>query len=512
MTLKQVRRLNEQATKLQQAGKLPEAITLFDQAIKIAPDLATTHFNRANALFAYDDLSGAMKSYRQTIALDPTYIKAHINIGILFTRLNRNDDALLHLKIAVDEGSMPVAQLHLARALLNGGMAEQALPYFNKHLKLEPADEAAHMDTVTALAEQGLQDEALEHVLVVLARSPEHTRAWSWRMRLDADSITPENVRHLETMGRDKKRSALDRRTCHFALGRLFDQRGDYDRAFANFRSGNLLKNATYNPRQIEKRTHSLIETVDEKLITKLSRWGSSSTRPIFIIGMPRSGTTLTEQILASHPNVHPGGELDSLRSLSEVTARRFDKYPEGLARWTEQDVRVYAHNYLDRLTGISATTDHITDKWPTNFLHLGMIASLFPNARIVHCTRDPLDVCLSCYFQNFQQVSYSFDLSHLGHFYRNYQKVINHWHDVNIQTHEFSYEALVENQEDATRALIGYCGLDWHEGCLNFHKTPGVVQTASLQQVREPLYSRSLGRWRNYEKHIDSLMQTIAR
>jgi hypothetical protein len=231
---------------------------------------------------------------------------------------------------------------------------------------------------------------------------------------------------------------------------------------------------------------------------------------------MPRSGTTLVEQILASHPAVFGAGELlrvgEIAQRLPSALGSRLD-YPLCLADFSQQAADAAAQEYLDYLQSLSGgEATRVTDKMPGNFMHLGLIDLLFPGARIIHCMRDPLDTCLSCYSQNFNGHEYTHDLSHLGHFYRDYQRIMQHWRGVvRVPVLEVQYEALVEDPEPGSRRLIEFCGLPWDDSCLRFYENKRTVVTASYDQVRRPIYKTSTERWRNYERHIDPLKAALA-
>ncbi|MGI9465390.1 MAG: sulfotransferase family protein, partial [Aestuariivirgaceae bacterium] len=237
---------------------------------------------------------------------------------------------------------------------------------------------------------------------------------------------------------------------------------------------------------------------------------GDPSERPVFIIGMPRAGTTLCEQIIASHREADGVGELDEIKNLASQLAPQ--PYPAQVGQLGKNDIGNLAAKYLRRIDSLADRAAlRVADKWPTNFLHLGLIAILFPNARIIHCERDPMDTCLSIYAENFSGVAYSNDLEHIGAFYRQCRRLMAHWSNV-LPTPVFnlSYEDMVENQEASTRDLLDFCGLAWDPACLEFHTTKRTVKTTSMQQVRQPIYSRSIGRWKNYERHLGPLRNAL--
>jgi hypothetical protein len=238
---------------------------------------------------------------------------------------------------------------------------------------------------------------------------------------------------------------------------------------------------------------------------------------PVFIIGMPRSGSTLVEQILASHPEVFGAGEIGDLpRFMTEYAVSQASSpansilSPPFLLR-DQRAARELAAHYLESIAAFGTGAARVTIKTLQNFLHLGMIATLFPRARIIHCRRDTIDVCLSCFFTNFQNVDFAWSLSDIGVYHRSYQKLMAHWSRVlPLPIHEISYEELIQNQEAVTRKLLAFCGLDWDERCLAFWSTRRVVQTASAVQVRKPISSQAIGRWRHYRSHLGPLFEAL--
>ena len=247
-----------------------------------------------------------------------------------------------------------------------------------------------------------------------------------------------------------------------------------------------------------------------------LPRATHGSRRPVFIIGMPRSGTTLVEQILSSHPEVYGGGDIsvlgDVVRSFVRSNPEGTQDYPTCLDAMSLRTCNALAASYLSRLSSIDASARYVTDKMLPNFLYLGAIASLFPDAHVIHCTRDPLDTSVSCYMTDFLfGHEFAQDLGHLADYYRQYERVISHWRDtVKFPMIEVSYERIVSNLGGEVRRLLEHLDLSWDERCVNFHRNPRHVPTASVEQVRQPLYSRSVGRWRKYEKHLGVLIEVL--
>jgi hypothetical protein len=304
----------------------------------------------------------------------------------------------------------------------------------------------------------------------------------------------------------------------HFTLGQLRDDLGHYDRAFEHFAAGNALRSTDYNPESTAAKTDRIIAFFSaERLATSPraeARPALPSDLPVFIVGTPRSGTSLVEQILSCHPQVHAAGELRRMMHLADELGLRFqDSDPDMRESVLEGDRLTAASvTYLEGLRACAGDATRVTDKMPYNFERLGLISLLFPRSRVIHCRRDPLDSCLSCYFQNFSRGNFqTFDLRHLGLYYRQYERLMAHWREVlNLAVFDVSYEAHVEDPEGTCREILAFLELDWDPACLRFYESQRNVKTASRNQVNKPIYRSSVGRWQNYEKHLGALNDAL--
>jgi hypothetical protein len=277
------------------------------------------------------------------------------------------------------------------------------------------------------------------------------------------------------------------------------------DQAFAHYREGNRLKQARFVPAIFTGEVDELIEFFSAETIGALSRSPVTSAKPVFVVGMPRSGSTLVEQILSSHPRIAGAGELGDISNL----VMRLQRHA-GKAAWPA--CGELSRQYLDRLDEAGPNAERVIDKALLNFLHLGLIQMLFPAARVIHCTRDPLDTCLSCYFHDFTGTHhYSYDLDTLGRFYRQYQRLMAHWSAVlSLPIKQVSYEALVADPDTQSRALVDFCGLKWDERCSRFYDNRRSVVTSSASQVRQPVYRRSVNRHRHYDNYLEPLKRAL--
>ncbi|VAX41677.1 hypothetical protein MNBD_PLANCTO03-964, partial [hydrothermal vent metagenome] len=298
-----------------------------------------------------------------------------------------------------------------------------------------------------------------------------------------------------------------------FAAARLLDAEDDTNSAFRAYTQGNAISPKLYKPEDKAQFVDQLIELFSAEALASLPRATNSSNRPIFIVGMPRSGTTLVEQILAAHPDVYAAGELQELRRIwKDLVATRGNGSVAALSSITQVDINAAADRYLKYLDTLDTATPHITDKMPHNFEQLGLINLLFPDARVIHCSRNPLDTCLSCYtIQLSLAHTYSNDLTLLGHAYAQYHRLMAHWRTaLDVPMLEVVYEDVVAETETLARRIVEFVGLPWHDDCLRFYEAKRTIVTASVDQVRQPIYTSSVNRWKRYDRYLDPLRQSL--
>ncbi len=301
----------------------------------------------------------------------------------------------------------------------------------------------------------------------------------------------------------------------HFALGKGLEDVGDYPRAFEHWLEGNALRRreVEYNETAYQRAFQAITERFDQSLLDRFGGVGDPSPVPIFIVGMPRSGTTLVEQILASHPQVQAAGELSHLHRVASTVPDadgRVIAFPQSIARLDGDGFRRMGQAYLASLPTLGDGKTRITDKMPTNFAYVGLLRLILPNARIIHTVRDPVDTCVSCFSRLFPAgVTFSYDLAELGCYYRWYHELMEHWRTVLPAGAmlDVVYEDVIDDLEAQARRLIDYCGLPWDDRCLRFHQTNRPIKTASNVQVRRSLYRSSLARWRRYEAYLEPLL-----
>lgn len=536
---------------LQKQRKFAEAAKSFRQAVRLNPAYAEAH----NELGAALQLSGAeslkvIESYQRAIALSPGYAEAHYNLATALRDQAMVVDAERHFREAIRlRPGLVKSHDALGQMLLAFGYHEQAAAVYQEALRLHPSEPDLHFQLAMVLLSLGRNREAqtaLQRVLELcpgnalahasLAKALERTGDFEGgynllRPLLEVDEPDVDVVlayaalaRHLEHQSQAKEllERALERRisveqtkSVHFALGKLSDENREYDQAFAHWRSANDLVKKKFDLKKNAQLFSDLKIVFSVESSARRLRATNNSALPVFIVGMPRSGTSLVEQILASHSEVHGAGELHDIGNLINTlpfSVESRQPYPYSLDVLTAEQADEMAERHLARLAGFSAQATRVTDKMPHNFRHLGMIDLLFPGARVIHCLRDPVDTCLSIYSLPFSTNHlYASDLTQLGEYYRQYQELMAHWKKVlRIPLLEIQYEELVANQEEMTRKMIDFCGLEWDERCLNFHESKRVVTTPSYDQVRRPLYTKSVARWKNYERYLGPLVTAL--
>jgi len=474
--------LNLLSTLAIEAKRPDEAIKLSERALRELPKQPLYLNNLGSAHLLARNLVAAEAALQRALRLAPNLVDALCNLGRVNKLLNRSEQALAYYEQALERApDSSKAQLGLADVLVDLGDSARAVPLYRRLI-------ADGRDVVAALI--GL---AAAH-------------------RFEPADPEPELIEAALVQGQQdlERRNAL----LH-AAGKARADLQQYDTAFAHFAAGKALSGATFNLGLQQERYAALTATLNEAFFAERQGFGVVSEVPIFIVGMPRSGTTLTEQICSSHPEVSGAGELTAIGDLArQLGAQDADpgRYAAQLTSMSAGQSRDLAKRYLEQLRHFGGNAMRITDKMPHNFEHLGLIRLLFPKARIIHCVRDSIDTCVSCFTHHFSVAhGYNTDLAVLGRYYRAYEGLMAHWwKGLPGAIHENSYEALVREQELRSRALIAYLGLEWDPACLDFHNNERLVKTLSKWQVRQPLYATSVAAWKRYEQHLAPLFAAL--
>lgn len=531
-------------------GNLEDSAACFSRVLEQDPANAQAHRSLGYIHQSRNDLKHALEHYRRAVEYDPNFADAHNDIGVVLQEQGQVNEAIAHFRTALRirpdftdalmnlgnalmtqydiEGAQqcfesilsmdkdnPKALCGLGSTQLERGLTEQAYENLNRALSIDPSYEDATVKIARLHERRGEYDEAL-HLLQPIIDRGENANAIAAFGLLSMHLHKEDSA--IDMMQRALKKGNMltaQRIEIHFTLGRLYDRKGNYDLAFHNFEAGNKLKPVNYPLSDHRRLIDSLISTYSEENLPLLSSNTPTERQPIFIVGMPRSGTSLVEQILSIHPQVQAAGELTLLNRVAahmHVSHETERPYPEGALTLTKQHICALSREYLDKLPIEEEPKRFFTDKMPHNFLHLGLIQQMFPTARIVHCIRDPRDTCFSCYSYDFNgEHSYAYDLEALGQYHSHYRRLMRHWQAVlSIPILNLSYEQVISSPEQEIRHLIEFCGLEWDDRCLDFHSSRRFVLTSSYHQVRRPIYSSSVGRWKNYEKHIRPLLDAL--
>jgi tetratricopeptide (TPR) repeat protein len=532
-------------------GRVAEAEAALRKTVALQPDSAAAYLNLGQTLELQGRLAEAEECFRRAVALKADLADAHVSLGRLSQQGGDMHAAIAHYEKAIQlNPSLLAAHLSRAKACIHMCAYDAAADSISQALRLDPDNVGAYYDLAGVRIGQGLYGDALHDIRRALQLKPDYVEATAVEAyileRLSdyqaaLECLTPVLDRYqdypevamvyaslahftkdydgaiarLESLLAKDGLAEKHRTQIHFNLGQLYDKRGEYAQAFAHYRAGNQLIPATFDARAWRDRITDLIDMFSHDAMTRAPRADKRSGRPIFIVGMPRSGTTLVEQILSMYPEVAAAGELMDISLLADELQESLEHTSpaKDISRLSREQCDSSAQRYLDLLGGRYPNALRVTDKMPQNFLHLGWIALLFPGARVIHCVRDPMDTCLSCYFQMFTgDHPYAYDLASLGEYYRQYQRLMRHWRKVlDIPIFEVRYEDLVREPEQLGRAMVEFCGLAWDPSCLEFYKSERTVATASSQQVRRPIYSSSLGRWQHYADHLEPLKQALA-
>ena len=539
---------------LQEFKRLEDALASYDKVLRLKPDHSDSYNNRGLVLQRLGRHDEALASFDRASALNPGHVKAQNNRGALLHTLQRHKEALASFDRAIVLEPAN-AEFHNRRGVILREMKrpEDALPSFEQAIALKPGIAEFHNNRGVSLRAVKRFDEAAASHDQAIALEPgtaefhhrrgmicankgdmqEAERMFSRALELNPDFPDPltalANIRKYKNADDDdikRMQRLLDsaaippdgREKLFFSLGKIYDDLGCYEEAFACYERGNQMRNAgvSYDPDQVVALANDIMNVFSRDFLARPFASASESRSPLFVVGMPRSGTTLVASIFSNHHSIATAGELPTIAEFVQQLGAWIGigtPYPQAAGHITPAVAARLINDYEKRLRrDVGPEIPHVVDKHPLNFWHVGFIAMLFPKARIIHCTRHPLDTCLSNYFRRFDRhYDYSFDLRNIGHYFCEYARLMEHWRKVlPVQMIEIKYEDMISRTEPVVRQALDCLGLEWDERCLVPHTNPAPVETASFWQVRQPIYTESLERWRHYEKHLAPLQQAL--
>jgi len=484
-----------------------------------------TMMTAAVKLHQAGDLPQAERIYRDVLRIDPRQGDALNLLGLIANQVGKPEEAIALVSQAVAAfPHEPEFHNTLATAYKGVGDVDSAVRHYREVMRLKPDAVGVRACLADALLEQGQLEEALALCLEALRLDRDSALPWCVLGELvghGCHAFTDADIAHMQHLLAGGRLPTHDASMVHFTLAAHWEKSGAHDAAFRSYRLANELKREVYRQsgQSFDQARHldlidRLIAFFTTEFFQRMEAFGADSEMPLFVVGMVRSGTSLVEQILASLPRVFGAGELKDIDKLATTLPQQLnvpEAYPDCLAHVDPATARKLAYAYLQRRAVPCGASLRMIDKMPHNYLHLGLIAVLFPRARIIHCRRDPMDNCAAAYFQNFKWLPYAAGVDDLVFYYRQYDRLMAHWKRVlPLRMHEVVYEELVAHQEAVSRELVAFCGLPWDERCLAFYQTRRTVQTASKLQVRQPIYTRSVARWQRFASHLEPLRQGL--
>jgi tetratricopeptide (TPR) repeat protein len=491
--------------------RLPEAVTALRRAIALRPTFARTHCSLGLALAQAGDYEAALAAHRRAIELEPRLSEAHGRAADILLRKGRRDEAVTEYERACAVApDSTFGRLCGAKAMVAQDRPSEAEERLGQLLERDPSSSEAHLVLAHILNEAGRFDEAAASFERSIALAPWQATAYSGlvssRRLTEADRpLVARIVSRLEAADVAERQ----RMTLHFAAGKALDDLRDYAGAIQHFDAANAIRRKLSPPfdrKYLEQRVDRIIARYSRDFFAEHATMGQGDETPVLVLGMPRSGTTLIERIVSSHPRVGGGGELAF--------------WNERGSAWADAETGKLAEaagglraDYLRLLRSIGPDALRVTDKMPFNFLWIGLVHLLFPNARVIHCRRNPIDTCLSIYSTQFTQSwGYASERGDLAFYYRQYLRLMEHWRAV-LPPDRFldvDYEDATAAPEGAARRLVAFAGLEWDAACLQPERNPDAVKTASTWQARQPIYRSSVERWRNYEPWIGELRSLL--
>jgi tetratricopeptide (TPR) repeat protein len=505
---------------LRQTGSVEESTACLREVVRLRPERADSYNNLAAALHEQGKLAEAIDFYRRAILCDPTFALPHNNLGNALQQQGQLAEASHCYQRAIElKPDFAQAHVGLASARNEQGDGSAAIEHYQTAIRLQPGLAEAHCNLGIVREEQGDFAAAEKCFRAAITADFRYAAAHAELAGLLSRRLPAEDMAAQQQLLADPGLSHPQRAALHFGLAQVFDARGAYAEAAEHANVANAQRAAQwkaagqeYDPAAHSRLVDRILAEQTLEFFARASDFGVQSQRPVFVVGLPRSGTTLVEQILASHSQVFGAGELLLARDLY-AAAYGSETKPEMKSLLDREGIRRAADAYLAEIERRSGTALRVVDKMPDNYLYLGFLAALFPQARFIHCRRDLRDVAVSCWMANFRDLRWANDAGHIAARFGDYRRAMDRWREVlPAPILDVSYEETVADLEGVARRLLSWCGLDWEPGCLEFQRTRRAVRTASAVQVRQPLYTTSVGRWRHYERLLPTLLNGLTR
>ena len=531
-------------------GRKDEANEMYQSALALEP--TKERVATAAQAFARGQTEEAEKICRQVLREHPNEVDAMRLLASIANKLEQRDDAIVLLERAVElkpkfagawadlaetytesekfgealdavqrviklQPNMPFGHMIRGSILGKKDDHEGAINAFKEALEIEPDHIGSNMGLGNTLKTIGRYDEAVKSYKKCIEAQPLFSEAYWSLANLKTYSFDDDEIKNMEKHVQSQDLTPASKAFFHIAIANAKEKQMKYGEAWYHFHTGNELRRTSeiYDSVTTQVTHDALIETFDEEFVNSTKGSGCQSDAPIFILGLPRSGSTLIEQILASHSQVEGTRELPDISLLGRRLTKSKPpgiKYPDAVKHMTDEEKTEYGESYLETSKRYRTDKPRFIDKMPNNFAHIGFIKTILPNAKIINAKRHPLDSCVSSFKQLFYKgQSWSYDLFEIGEYYLEYERMMDHWHSLYPgEIYDIQYENIVNNQEDESRALIQYCGLDWEDSCLKFYENKRSVNTASSEQVRQPIYKGAMYAWKNYESEIGALKDIL--
>ena len=493
-----------------QQGKLMPAAKAYRKALSLDPNFFEALLNLAIVLRKSGSFQQALKVIRQALHLRPESAQALNSAGTIYYKLGKRKIALQYYQKAIERSpDFPEAHYNAGNIYKKNGMLDAAEASYREALGIKPDFYQAINSLGNLYRIQGRNQKAMQAYEKSIAVKPDYVQAYRNIAVIRQFSQEDQIICGMKSLIANPRSNNTDRISLNFSLGKAYEDLKQYDVAFAYLAEGNRLKRSMfkYNRSENEILFDKIKKVFTPTFFKKKSKCGVDDTTPIFVVGMPRSGTSMVEQILASHPDVYGAGELSTLDQIVTAYGNKNAKkpYPTFLKDISDKDFSDMGTAYIESVRNKDRRAIFITDKMPQNFLFVGLIKIIMPKATIIHCVRNPLDTCLSIFKNDFTHLHrYAYDLMEIGHYYQLYRGLMQDWHDKLPKfIHDFHYEDLVTDPEHQVRKLLHCCDLEWNDQCLLFHESSRPVMTASTAQIRKPFYRDSINLWKEYKNQL---------